>query len=326
MPDWTNMKPEEKRSQIVKWQGAKFPEIKNLQMDHVQQPAIISAMLSAAANDPKLWNCPQESWFKAYLNLCQIQLLPNTPLDHAYLIPFKSEMQVIVGYIGFIELAYRSKGVKKVWAELVYEADEFREIKGSSPEIKHDPGPPQDRTNPDNIIAAYAIAKLTNDELIWTVMYRDELDKIKAASKAVNSPAWRNWPTEMMKKAPIRRLRKLLPSFAPLALAATLDDKASVGESQMAVNAEYQVEEEQTATDKLTESLNEKDGEQGGEVKSSDDLLAELYDLLSQHEKILPDEMIAEYSPNRMKDAEVADIFKAISEVKKFANQGQLQI
>ena len=58
-------------------------------------------------------------------------------MGHIFLIPFKGECTIVVGYKGYCELAYRSGLPVYIQSEVVYQNDTFEYELGSSPFIKH---------------------------------------------------------------------------------------------------------------------------------------------------------------------------------------------
>ncbi|RIQ47810.1 recombinase RecT, partial [Bordetella avium] len=88
---------------------------------HVSADRMLKIALGALRTTPKLMGCTVESLMGAVVQCSQLGLEPNTPLGHAYLIPFekrrkqgndwvtdKIEVQIVLGYKGLIDLARRS--------------------------------------------------------------------------------------------------------------------------------------------------------------------------------------------------------------------------
>ena len=148
------------------------------------------------------------------MNSAQLGLEPNTPLGQAYLIPYKNhgtlEAQFQIGYKGLIDLAYRSGQVKTIYAEAVYENDEFEYELGLNPKLVHKPAI-KDR---GDVIYYYAVFKLTNGGEGFTVMSKDDIERHKNRfSKAANA-GFSPWSTnydEMAKKTVIKKVLKYAP-------------------------------------------------------------------------------------------------------------------
>lgn len=171
-----------------------------------------------------LQDCAPWSFVGAVVECAQLGLEPNAALGLVYLVPFKKEVTVIVGYRGYVELAYRSGLVKDVQAELVYDGDTFRVVKGTSPKIVHeDQGPPGER----EIVAAYAVAHLKTGGTVAKVIYEADWEKARQASTlgAKNAGPWADHRSAMIRKTALRRLEPWLPKTATLGQAFALDEQ-----------------------------------------------------------------------------------------------------
>ena len=97
------------------------------------------------------------------------------------------------------------KPVKQIMAKIIYEGDELDEefINGESHlRYKSKFGA---KRNP---IGCFAVCTFQDGTEIYEIMTKDETDAVKAKSR--NSGAWKDFETEMMKKAVTRRLCKQL--------------------------------------------------------------------------------------------------------------------
>ena len=78
------------------------PEIKKALPSVMTPERFTRIALSALNNTPALQQCTPMSFIAALLNAAQLGLEPNTPLGHAYLIPYKNkgilECQFQIGY------------------------------------------------------------------------------------------------------------------------------------------------------------------------------------------------------------------------------------
>jgi len=85
---------------------------------HVSADRMLKIALGALRTTPKLMNCSVESLMGAVVHCSQLGLEPNTPLGHAYLIPFDNrkkgvtEVQIVLGYKGLIDLARRMRSAR----------------------------------------------------------------------------------------------------------------------------------------------------------------------------------------------------------------------
>lgn len=174
------------------------------------------ALLDLQTNE-RLAECPPLQIYMGLLACATAGLEPGALKQHAFLVPFRDRKQGITvcqyipGWRGMIVQARRSREVRGVHANVVYEAElpTFDIDTGSNPYVKHKPCLTGDR---GDIVGAYATADMAQGkpEIEW--MGREDLDQIKKmATSRSASPAWSDWEDQMMRKAPIRRLAKRLP-------------------------------------------------------------------------------------------------------------------
>lgn len=165
--------------------------------------------MTALSTNPKLQACTGESFLGALMQAAQLGLEPNTPLGQAYLIPYGSQCQFQLGYKGLIELAHRSGEFKSIYAQTVYENDEFSFELGLDANLIHKPVLGSSRGKP---IAYYAVYKLVNGGYGFEVMsYDDVTSHAKQFSKSVNNGPWKTNFDEMAKKTVLKKVLKYAP-------------------------------------------------------------------------------------------------------------------
>ncbi|UOF78653.1 recombination and repair protein recT [Caudoviricetes sp.] len=162
---------------------------------------------------PALANCNNDSILAAMMACVHVDLMPNTPEQLAFVIPYGGKATFQLGYKGLIRLAQRSGQVRAMNAELVFEGDKFKVTLGTSRKLVHEPSFDIDRTDYGKVTHAYVTAVLANGEEYFEVMSRTELDKVQETAQAKSTDApWKKWPEAMAKKTVIKRATKLLPA------------------------------------------------------------------------------------------------------------------
>lgn len=162
-------------------------------------------LAQAATNNPA-------SFMGAMLKASALGMEVGNGLGHAYLLPYGSETQLIVGYRGMIELARRSGQIESLYAVEVYNGEKFTVSMGLTQDIIHE----RDFSGmvdmrPENVIAVYAVAKLKGGMVQFDVMTRVQVEAIRSRSKSKNNGPWVTDWVEMAKKTVLRRLFKMLP-------------------------------------------------------------------------------------------------------------------
>lgn len=187
-------------------------------------PRLLRGLASVASKNPALLGCTTASLLNAVRHCVQLGLEPASPLGLVYIIPYKSEATVVVGYKGLIELALRSGKVESIDAQNVYLGDEIDVVLGTTASITH--RPTGTTRNDASIESTYAYAFLPGARApVIEHMDRAELLAIESRSKARSGP-WKTDRGEMMRKTAIRRICKRLPKSGDLDHAINLNNQA----------------------------------------------------------------------------------------------------
>ncbi len=143
--------------------------------------------------------------------------------DQAYLVPFGSDVQLIVGPKGLTALAYKSGFVKSLVAETVFEADAdpnrggvWDYDLGDSPFIRFRKAPMGRRDG--CIIAAFCVIETTTQGKIRHVITGDDIEYYRGFSKATGGP-WETAYDGMCRKTVIKRTLDFVPHSPMLAAA-----------------------------------------------------------------------------------------------------------
>lgn len=218
----TNKKADDIRALLEK---AK-PQIALALPRHLSADRMLRIAMTSIRRTPKLLACNQQSLLGAIMQAAQLGLECDGVLGHAYLVPFKDEVQLIIGYKGLIDLARRSGQLSTIYARVVHAKDQFEYAYGLVERLEHIPSREVD---PGEIVAVYAVAHLKDGGRQFEVMTAAEVGKIRERSRAKDDGPWVTDPEEMHKKTSLRRLCKMLPASVELARAVALDERADLG-------------------------------------------------------------------------------------------------
>jgi len=200
---------------------------------HMSPERMMRVVANAIRTTPKLQQCEPMSFLGALMQCAALGLEPNTILGHAYMIPFDktlnrgkpnetviTEVQLVVGYKGLIDLARRSGHITSLNAGIHYSDDELWDYEeGTEARLRHQPGPEAGKK-----LHAYAIAKFKDGGHAYVVLPWARVMRIRDASqgyqsalrvatkykKPIDTP-WVKHEDEMAKKTAIRALAKYLP-------------------------------------------------------------------------------------------------------------------
>lgn len=186
----------------------------------------IETCIRVVREQPKLLQCDAKSLFGSILFCAEIGLKPNTPLGHAYILPYKGKAKFQIGYKGLIEIMYRNPRVKQITARAVFENDKFEYHYGLRPDLIHVPA----RSEKGKLQCVYACC-LIDDEPVFVVVEKAELDEIKKISPSFTSDLSQlsaynngtdvhNW---MEIKAGVKALSKLIPTSNNIEMAKAVE-------------------------------------------------------------------------------------------------------
>lgn len=194
--------------------------------DGMDADRMLVMMITALQKNPSLLECEHSSLFGAFIQTAYLGL--NMILGECSIVPYYDKnirgkvAQFQIDAKGFVELSYRSGAIWMIEPVVVYCDDVFKIIKGTDPQIIHEP---QYKNNEDeDIIGAYAVAYFENNKTSFEYMKREAIEKIRllAPSQKIQIdggwvPAkkpikiWKDFFPEMCKKTVIKRLGKYLP-------------------------------------------------------------------------------------------------------------------
>lgn len=185
----------------------------------ITRDRMIKLVFSALNQTPKLLECTPMSLYNSMIQSASLGLEPNTPLGHAYLVPFKGKAQLIIGYKGYIALAARTGSISKISSHIVREDDIFEYEYGTDEFLRHVPRGTGKPTH------AYSIAWLKGGEPQFEVMTLVEIEEARSRSASANSGPWVTDWEMMARKTPIRKLFHYLPLSAEAARAVAIDER-----------------------------------------------------------------------------------------------------
>jgi recombinational DNA repair protein RecT len=120
---------------------------------------------------------------------------------------FKNRAVYMPMVAGIRRLVQQSGEITRFEQSVVYERDQFSYQLGDDPHILHVPELGE-RGRP---IMAYSIAQFRDGTLSREVMTVDEIEKVRANSRAGDSGPWKTWWPEMARKTVAKRHAKFLP-------------------------------------------------------------------------------------------------------------------
>lgn len=183
------------------------------------------------ADSYDLAGCTPLSVVRSIYGAAKLGLSLDKSLGQAFIIPRKFTATLQIGYLGWLELAHRSKRIAAVHAEVVYENDEYDELLGSDRKIIHKRWDIAGAESPGELRFAYCT---WFDCLSQTPeFHRVPRERIERARKSAGtSVVWNADPVAMWKKTALTDAHRFWKLTPELAFAGRLEDSVERGEPQ----------------------------------------------------------------------------------------------
>ncbi len=206
---------------------------------HMKAERMAKIMLSACLKTPKLMQVNQLTLLQSLTHLSELGLEPGSAFGHVYLLPFRNnrenrmDVNVIIGYRGYIELMRRSGFVKQIETHVVFEGEQFELQYGleGTRKFLHVPDWKVPRTA-EKALVVYAIVRLKDGAEHVEVMTMDEVRTIRNRSQSwkfkPNEGPWHDDFLEMARKTVIRRAQKYVPMSTEMAEAMEAEHEGEV--------------------------------------------------------------------------------------------------
>ena len=192
---------------------------------------IVADAIQMLESTPKLRECDPMSVLGGLVTISQLNLRPGV-LGEAWLVPMfngrerKFQATLVVGYQGYLKLAYNSEQIKHVESRVVYEGDVF-DFSFNNDQLVHKPDLTKPKGRP---IAFYAVVHMANGhthvERPYTVQemeeHRDKYAMAKKKDGTVVGPWVQNFEA-MARKTMILRALKYLPKSISYQTAEVVD-------------------------------------------------------------------------------------------------------
>lgn len=201
--------------------AANWQAIKSVIPKHVTPERLTRIAITTIKGNEKLQKCTAVSLVGAVLQCVRFGFEPNTT-GECYIIPYGNQAQFQLGYIGHVQLMYRSGMVSSVGAVEVCENDEcdFDYGPQSKPSVKKAKG------ERGEIIGYFAWVTLKSGGFIWEYMTKEEVNRHRNKfSKQASGFGWKDHYDSMARKTVLLRVMKLAPKSVEINTALFADEK-----------------------------------------------------------------------------------------------------
>lgn len=177
---------------------------------HLTPERLLKVALSATARDAKLLACTPKSLLLAVMQAAELGLEAGGLMGTAYLVPYKDEAKLIIGYKGMIQLARNSGDISSIEARVVHANDVFELEYGLQSKLVHRPS----MSEPGPMVAVYSIVRFKDGGYHVECMSKVDVDAIRDRSPSGKDGPWVTDYEEMAKKTVLKRALKLAPLSA----------------------------------------------------------------------------------------------------------------
>jgi recombination protein RecT len=169
---------------------------------------IIALAAQVFAASPMLQECDLKSMIGAVMQTAMMGLNPTPQWGEVYFVPYGKQVQMQVGYQGWIKLATKSGILKSLRANCIYEGDPHTTELGSVAKIVHSMGP--NYGDPTKVIAAYAIAELRSGGEQFVILNKQMIERLRMKSPMQKQGMKGPWATDYDKMAQAKAIKQLL--------------------------------------------------------------------------------------------------------------------
>lgn len=175
-----------------------------------------SVFMIAVMQEPKILECTPESLRREISKCAADGLVPDS--KEAVLLPYwdNKERELRANYQpmvqGIIKRVKELGGVFNIVCKLVHANDEFVLNEADPDSLIHKSDPFAKEEQRGAVVGGYAVFRDEQKRVMHLeTMSAEDFDKVRQASKAPDSPAWKRWTNEMYRKAVLRRGSKYVP-------------------------------------------------------------------------------------------------------------------
>lgn len=179
-------------------------------MNRIDPDHMIQVATELVARNPKIAECSAQSILGAVVQCSLLGLRPILQLGHVYIVPYKGQAQLQIGYRGWVALAYRSDRVLFIEAHPVFEGDDFEFCYGLEKTLVHRP---QFKTR--KLLYAYAVVRLKGGGSLFHVLTHAEIEALRmrnAMQESTPSGAWATDYPDMACAKAVKKLIRYVPS------------------------------------------------------------------------------------------------------------------
>lgn len=187
------------------------PQFKSVLPPHIDPEKFTRVVLTAVQSNPDILTSDKRILFVELLKCANDGLVCDG--REAAITVYKTKHGPQAKYMpmvyGLLKRIRNSDELKTINSAVVYEKDKFDYFVDETGE--HIVHRPEFLTERGKVLLTYAIAATKDGGIFVEIITEEQMEKIRAVSRAKESGPWFSFPDEMRRKTAIRRLSKRLP-------------------------------------------------------------------------------------------------------------------
>ena len=197
----------------------------------------VLAAIAVEANKRELVGCTPRSVAIAGLNCAMLGLSPGGILGMAHFIPYGKICQLVIGYKGWTDLAWRGRFLSQLFVEVVLRGEKYRRWNDENDQHMHHELPP-DRDKQltwENVLGAYCVWRPRGGKTSTSYVGRDDPKGLAYFyNRAGADSTWKTDTIAMCLKTPILRASKLWHRTPEIGYAHAMEDAIDMDAPQPA--------------------------------------------------------------------------------------------
>lgn len=215
-----------KTHEILNFLGQYKPQVSQILPRGGDAERILQVCTNLISRNEHLLKCDAKSLIGAVMQSAELGLNPVQSLGQCYFVPYRGQVQMQIGYKGYIELARRSGQIMSLYAYCVFEGDSFNYTLGLHPDIQHTPSENNSKAA-DTLTHVYAVAHYKDGGYNFIVLTKDEVEKLRMRSpmqKGAPSGAWGTDYEKMAMAKSVKQLARYMPLTETMQTAILADE------------------------------------------------------------------------------------------------------
>jgi len=205
--------------------------------------SFLTSLINIVNNSKSLQNCDYETVFGAALVAASLDLPVNPTLGFAYLLPYGSKCQLILGYKAYIQLAIRSGHYKSIHCSSVYEdeLDYYNYLTGEIKFTDQETWNQRNNEEDDKIVGYYSCFKLLNafEKQFYMTINKVQKHAVKYSKSYTSTSSTNIWKSDFNSMALKTVVRQLLRKWGILSIEMQTALKSDSGAIDMDENITY---------------------------------------------------------------------------------------